>query len=307
MVIPYKQQGVVISIAVHGLVLLILFLLQMSARAPKQPEGVTVSFGNFDQGGNAEVAQQTAEPVQEIEQPRAEPVAKTPPPVKEPAKKPAAKVLTADNSDAPAVKKQTQEEIDEAKRLAEAKELKRQQDLERERIEAENRRREELERQKAEEERKVKAQQDAQVSAIKGRMGKSFGGATGQTGEGAGDGQKSGNLGDPAGTVNTGKNAVGGGQGAGISYDLGGRSVIGSLAKPEYNINDYGTVVVQITVNKEGVVTSAVPGAKGSTTMDSRLLEAAKKAALQARFNKVTSPEAPTYQRGTITYHFKLM
>jgi TonB family protein len=83
--------------------------------------------------------------------------------------------------------------------------------------------------------------------------------------------------------------------------------VIGSLTKPEYNINDYGTVVVQITVNKDGAVVTAVPGAKGSTTMDSRLLEAAKKAALTARFNKVTAPEAPVYQRGSITYHFKLL
>lgn len=307
MVVPYKQQGIAITIAVHGLVLLVLFLLQMSVRQPKQPEGVTISVGNIDMGGNEEIAQQTAEPKPEVALPEPEPVVKRSEPVKEPAKKPAAKILTADNPDAPAVKKQTQEEIDEAKRLAEARELKRQQELERERIEAENRRREEVERQKAEEERKRREQQEAQMNAIKGRMGKSFGGTTGQTGEGAGEGQKSGNLGDPAGTVNAGKNAAGGGQGAGISFSLEGRNVIGSLAKPEYNINDYGTVVVQITVNKEGLVTSAVPGAKGSTTMDSRLLEAAKKAALQARFNKITSPEAPTYQRGTITYHFKLM
>jgi TonB family protein len=307
MVLPFKQQGMAISIAVHGLALLLLFLLEMSGRPPKQPEGVTVSFGNIDQGSTEAVSEQTAEPQPEVAQPKPEPVAKRPEPVKEPAKKPAARILTADNKDAPAVKKQTQEEIDEAKRLAEAKELKRQQDLERERIEAENRRREELERQKAEEERKRKEQQDAQVNAIKGRMGKSFGGSTGQTGEGAGNSQKSGNLGDPEGSVNAGKNTTGGGQGSGISFSLEGRNVIGTLAKPEYNINDYGTVVVQITVNKEGIVTSAVPGAKGSTTMDSRLLEAAKKAAMQARFNKVTSPDAATYQRGTITYHFKLM
>jgi len=61
---------------------------------------------------------------------------------------------------------------------------------------------------------------------------------------------------------------------------------------------------VKITVDRNGKVIAAIPGAKGSTTMDSALLSAAKQAALSAKFDKKTS--APTKQTGTITYHFVL-
>ena len=92
----------------------------------------------------------------------------------------------------------------------------------------------------------------------------------------------------------------------GISYNLSGRSVVGALKKPDYPGQESGKVIVQITVNKEGRVVAAVPGMRGSTTMNSKLLEAAKKAALTARFNKVTDPGAPPNQKGTITYIFTI-
>jgi len=146
------------------------------------------------------------------------------------------------------------------------------------------------------------------VNAIKGRMGKSFGGAAinGGTG-GEGNGKVMGNQGDPTGSVDSKNRGPGGGRGAGISFSLDGRNVIGGLAKPEYAVNDYGDVVVTITVNKDGEVINAVPGAKGTTTTNSTLWEAARKAALTAKFNKATSPDAPVQQKGTITYKFKLL
>ncbi len=94
--------------------------------------------------------------------------------------------------------------------------------------------------------------------------------------------------------------------GTGVSYSLEGRSVVGALQEPQYPGQESGKVVVQITVNKEGRVISAVPGVRGSTTMDTKLHEAAKKAALTAKFNKVTDPNAPISQKGSITYVFKL-
>ena len=138
-------------------------------------------------------------------------------------------------------------------------------------------------------------------------MGKSFGGAAvnGGTG-GEGTGNTVGNQGDPTGSVDSKNRGPGGGRGAGISYNLDGRSVMGGLAKPEYSVNDYGDVVVTITVNKEGEVINAIPGAKGTTTTNSTLWEAARKAAMSAKFNKLTAPDAPVYQKGSITYKFKL-
>ena len=91
--------------------------------------------------------------------------------------------------------------------------------------------------------------------------------------------------------------------GGGVSFSLNGRTRV-NLPKPNYNINEGGIVVVQISVNREGVVTSAVPGVKGSTTLNEALLNAAKKAALNARFNR--KPDAAATQSGTITYVFKL-
>ncbi len=113
------------------------------------------------------------------------------------------------------------------------------------------------------------------------------------TGNGKGSG---GGTGGGAGT------GIGAGQGSGISFSLDGRDIL-YLQKPEYNYQTEGKVVVEITVDKNGIVTKAVPGVKGSTTLDDNLLHAAQKAALQSKFN--TKPDA-TIQKGTISYHFVL-
>jgi len=63
-------------------------------------------------------------------------------------------------------------------------------------------------------------------------------------------------------------------------------------------------VVVEVTVDQNGKVTKAVPGVKGSTTLDEYLLQSAKEAALKAVFD--LKLDAPAYQKGTITYFFKL-
>ncbi len=85
---------------------------------------------------------------------------------------------------------------------------------------------------------------------------------------------------------------------------LAGRSVMGSLPEPEYNVNKSGKVVVKISVNQYGKVIDATAGITGTTVQDRTLWEAAKRAALRAQFN--TSSSAPVVQEGTITYIFKL-
>lgn len=88
------------------------------------------------------------------------------------------------------------------------------------------------------------------------------------------------------------------------SAKLEGRTVVGSLPLPAYNVEKAGRVVVKIIVNQDGKVISAVPGAPGTTVSDTNLWSSAKKAALGAKFN--TSRTAPEAQEGTITYVFKL-
>jgi len=62
--------------------------------------------------------------------------------------------------------------------------------------------------------------------------------------------------------------------------------------------------VVRILVDSYGNVTSASPGIEGTTVQNRILWEAARKAALQARFN--VSGSAPAIQEGRITYVFTL-
>ena len=128
----------------------------------------------------------------------------------------------------------------------------------------------------------------SQSSAIYGK------GGTGGDGTGGGSGGGSG------GGTGTG---TGNGVGPGISFNLDGRSMM-ITAKPDFSVQKEGTVVVEITVDKTGKVVSAKPGVKGSTIVDNTLYAAAKKAALQSKFN--LKNDAPDLQVGKLIYHFKL-
>jgi TonB family protein len=128
-------------------------------------------------------------------------------------------------------------------------------------------------------------------------------------------GKPNGNLGATAFGGNGGSNGSGGGTGGGngtgtgkgtgngVSYNLKDR-IPQSLPMPEYKQQVEGIVVVEVTVDKEGKVTQAEPGKRGTTTTDDNLWEAAKRAALQAKFDR--KPDAPAFQKGTITYRFRL-
>ena len=96
--------------------------------------------------------------------------------------------------------------------------------------------------------------------------------------------------------------ALSSGQG-GIDFSLAGRNPV-SLPKPEYNVQVSGTIVVRIRVDRDGKVISAEPGVRGTNILDEDLLDAARKAALKARFS--TKTDAAYTQVGTITYHFIL-
>jgi protein TonB len=108
-------------------------------------------------------------------------------------------------------------------------------------------------------------------------------------------------------TMGTGDHGNGDGKdgngrgGKGISFSLRGRNMI---AKPliDDNSQETGNVVVAITVDKNGRVTKATPGMRGSTTSNPTLFSKAKEAALKARFD--VNDDAPEEQSGTITFVF---
>ena len=118
-----------------------------------------------------------------------------------------------------------------------------------------------------------------------------------------GNTRKRGNQGVIDGDPNA-KAYSGGGIGTdGIAYQLGGRNPE-FKAKPIYKIQEEGKVVVIITVDRLGNVVNAIPGAKGSTTLNKYLLAKAKEAAIKTKFNPKQS--APENQQGKIVYHFSL-
>ncbi len=124
------------------------------------------------------------------------------------------------------------------------------------------------------------------------------------SGSDASEGQSNdyGNMGTSEGDEDS-NNSSGLSYGSGISFSLEGREGL-SLPKPELNYQKQGKVVVEITVDRQGNVVNATSGVKGSTTLDTYLLNAARDAALKSRFTNKS--DAPFHQKGYITYHFKL-
>jgi len=119
---------------------------------------------------------------------------------------------------------------------------------------------------------------------------KAFGGNGGKGGTGGGTGGGNGK-------------GTGNGNGDGATFDLKNRRAL-SLPNPEYKSQSEGVVVVNVTVDKEGNVTQAEPGQKGTTISDNTLWDAARNAAEKAHFDR--KPDAPAFQKGTITYRFRL-
>ncbi len=128
--------------------------------------------------------------------------------------------------------------------------------------------------------------------------------STQESGESEGETQGQGNQGRQTGSPVSDNHANADSRGmGGVNFTLKGRNPE-SLPKPEYQYQAEGKVVVEITVDQQGHVTKAEAGVKGSTTLNKTLRQAARKAALKAKFDP--KPDAPAFQKGTITYSFKL-
>ena len=84
---------------------------------------------------------------------------------------------------------------------------------------------------------------------------------------------------------------------------LNGRKII-KKPSPEYNCNEQGKVVVEITVDKNGNVINAIAGVNGTTNKSACLLNASKIAALGTKWQPDNN--APDKQIGKIEYNFRL-
>lgn len=125
--------------------------------------------------------------------------------------------------------------------------------------------------------------------------GRTEGSTSTSQGSSEGEGNQGAQEGGPDGSDSAGGSGSSG-------FSLSGRYLIGQLPRPAYNSDAEGRVVVRITVDREGKVTSAVYEQSGSTTNDGSLVTAARTAAMRARF----TPSESDIQTGTITYIFRL-
>ena len=123
---------------------------------------------------------------------------------------------------------------------------------------------------------------------------------TGGTGGGTGGGN---GTGTGIGTGSGYGAGSGGGAGGGSGYSLGNRKALSKPA-PKYTCNEAGKVVVEVTVDQSGRTISATAGIKGTTNLARCLLDQAKIAAMNTKWD--ADSNAPAKQVGKIIYNFSL-
>lgn len=124
------------------------------------------------------------------------------------------------------------------------------------------------------------------------------------SGTGSGGGSGSGNgTGTGSGTGSGNGSGNGGGNGSGSGYSLGNRKAL-SKPQPDYTCQEQGRVAVQVSVDRNGNTTSVTAGVQGTTNTAKCLLDQAKIAAMNTKWQADSS--APEKQVGKIIYTFSL-
>ena len=270
--IQRRALGLVITLALHGLLLGLLAFMMLRVERP-QPKPVellvAVNVGNVPQASGAEEpgGVQTPEPQrQEV----------SAPPVVQPRPQPVQPKVRPKTPPAEPIKTQQHEPSLHAAEVEARKEAER-----RARAEAEAARR--------------AAAEAAAREAARQQVGRSVAGAFGA---------QSGKAGSQ-GTASSGSGNQGSPNGSAGSYALAGRSVVsngGVLARPATSRAVDGVVRVRIVVDGAGHVTRATV-AQGTNIADTSIRNAALAAARATRFNAVAGAEE---QEGIITSRFKI-
>jgi len=273
----HERNSAKLTALITVIILLLLFVVGTTYMDPPEEYGIAVNFGNTDFGsGNIqpkEPVKSTPQNVNEIPQPEA---SKAEPTASSEAKE---EVLTADNAEEIAIKKQKEAEA-KAKAIADAKA----------KAEADR-----IAKEKREQEEKKK-----KLDALIGEVSNSNGTTSGSEGNDNKVGDKGQLDGDPYAPSYFGGQGTGSG---GVGYGLNGRGRA-SYKTLKQDCNESGMVVVRIVVNQSGNVIEAVPGVKGTTNTTQCLLDPAKKIALSHKWP--ADPNAPLKQIGFVSVNFSL-
>lgn len=281
-----RAAGLIGTVTFHALLFLLFWLIVFKTPIPPFPEeggsGYEVNFGTSETGSGEVQPMEDAGNNPEIDETdRIEPQVKA-----STSASSAQNIITDETNkdESTEVNSGKAEEKSESKSLAQTEQTTKQ------------------EERKAESRFLMKKKKGSAASANEGEGG-------GKGDQGSADGSRNTLYHGPGGNGGTGPGAGKGGDGIGtnggsaISFNLKDRKP-SSLPIPKASFTEEGKVVVEIKVDQNGVVVSAKPGVKGSTTTNPQLMEIARKAALSASFN--TNHDAPDVQKGTIIYNFFL-
>ena len=290
----HKKKSFTLTTALLSVLLLLLFYIGLTYMDPPIENGISVNFGTmeFGMGDQQPKEKIRSEPLDIPEPPNVqeeEVQEAVPEEVQEEVvekEQPAEKVLTQESEESIKIKQQQ-----EAKRKADAavKKAKAEADrIAREKQEAEEQKRKEQEAKKAE------------LDKLMGGLNKSDGSATGSEGDDNTPGDKGQPDGDPYASSYYGGPGSGSG---GVGYGLNGR---GTPTRKIFkqDCNEAGMVVVRIEVDRNGNVTKAEPGVRGTMNNATCLLEPAKRIALSHKWRP--DSKAPPIQVGFVSVNFKL-
>ncbi|GHS96260.1 hypothetical protein FACS189421_01010 [Bacteroidia bacterium] len=269
-----QKYGFTASALLCLLIVFILSLIFLQTEIKAEEEGIPVNFGTVDwAAGTFEPAPARSESETPVE---------TPVPEVVPASVPAQPVRQQ-----PVITQNTEQTA----AIEAAKEKERKAEQERQKIEQERR---EAERQRLAEEQRKKDAINQQMSNAFG-VGNTPGSSEGTAASG------SGNQGSAQGNATTGPYTGVGGVG---SFDLSGRSVRGgSLQRPAYDIQEEGSIVLEITVDPQGNVIQAEVRLRGTNIENANMRKSAVEAAKRTKFNAINGTQN---QIGTITYRYTL-
>jgi membrane protein involved in colicin uptake len=288
----HERNSARITALIAVLIVLLLFVVGTQYMDPPEEYGVAVNFGTTDFGSGdvqptkpvksepREVKEQPQEDVKQPEQKQPEAAS---------SKTKAEDVLTENNDEAIAIKKQKEADA-KAKKEADAKAKAQAEADAKAKAEADR-----IAKEQAEKEAKKK-----KLDALIGGVSKSEGQEAGGEGIDNKAGDKGQLDGDPYAASYFGEPGSGSG---GVGYGLKGR---GAPTKKVFkqDCNESGMVIVKIVVNRNGDVIEAIPGVKGTTNTASCLLEPAKKIALSHKWR--ADNKAPTKQIGFVKVNFNL-
>lgn len=254
-----------ITVIIHVVIVLLLFLFGLKYFDPPIEQGIAVNFGTTDFGSG------DVQPIEQVQtspsQTQAQPETSSEHVVEE-------EVVTQDNVEAPVIQKE-----EKPKQITKPTETK---PIEKPKVEP----------------KPDQSTTDALSSILNAPK------QDGAVQSGEGDDNKAGDKGSPDGDPNASSYyGIGKGLDGDGNYLLGGRRAIDKVIIVQ-DCNQEGIVVVDIDVDRNGNVTKAIPGVRGTTNNSRCLLDPARQAALRTKFN--SDPNAPARQLGRIIYRFSL-